>query len=126
MRKKAITAVTTLIMAALPNPSVPLFIVVVSVFALLSNFYPAVLAHGQATFPDRLRGRALTTVNFAVFVGVGITQVVTGFLINAFPVDAQGAHPEEAYRLMFAWLCAIGTIGTIIYAVWAKFNKPAV
>jgi MFS family permease len=121
----AITAVTTLIMAVLPNPSVPLFIVVVSIFALLSNFYPAVLAHGQVTFPDHLRGRALTTVNFAVFVGVGITQVVTGFLINAFPVDAQGAHPEEAYRLMFAWLFAIGTIGTIIYAVWAKFNKPA-
>jgi MFS family permease len=122
----AITAVTMIIMAAWPGPSVPLFVVVVSIFALLSNFYPAVLAHGQVTFPDHLRGRALTTVNFAVFVGVGITQVVTGFLINAFPADAQGAHPEEAYRLMYAWLAAIGIIGTVIYAVWAKFTKPAV
>jgi MFS family permease len=120
----AITAVTMVIMAALPNPSVPFFVVVISIFALLSNFYPAVLAHGQVTFPDRLRGRALTTVNFAVFVGVGITQVVTGFLINAFPANAQGAHPEEAYRLMYAWLAAVGAIGTVIYAIWAKFNKP--
>ena len=120
-----ITAVTMVIMALWPGPSVPLFVLVVSLFAFLSNFYPAVLAHGQATFPDRLRGRALTTVNFAVFVGVGVTQVVTGFLINAFPADAQGAHPEEAYRLMYAWLAAIGIIGTIVYAVWAKFAKPA-
>jgi MFS family permease len=120
-----ITTITMVVMAALPGPSVPLFVVVVSIFALLSNFYPAVLAHGQATFPDHLRGRALTTVNFAVFVGVGITQVVTGFLINAFPVDAQGAHPEMAYRLMYAWLAGIGVVGTVIYAVWAKFNRPA-
>ncbi len=120
----AITALTMAFMAAWPGPSVALFVVVVSIFALLSNFYPAVLAHGQATFPDRLRGRALTTVNFAVFVGVGVTQVVTGFLIDAFPADAQGAHPEAAYRLMYGWLAAVGAIGTVIYAVWAKFRKP--
>ena len=97
----------------------------VAAFSLLANFYPAVLAHGQSTFPDRLRGRALTTVNFAVFVGVGVTQVVTGFLINAFPADASGAHPEMAYRLMFAYLAVVVIAGAAIYAIYAKFKKPA-
>ena len=120
-----VTAVTTVVMAVLPGPSVALFVVTVSAFSLLANFYPAVLAHGQATFPDRLRGRALTTVNFAVFVGVGVTQVVTGYLINAFPADANGAHPEAAYRLMFAYLSVVVIVGTAIYAIFAKFRKPA-
>lgn len=121
----AITAVTLLVMTLVPGPSVALFVVTVAAFSLLANFYPAVLAHGQATFPDRLRGRALTTVNFAVFVGVGVTQVATGFLINAFPADASGAHPELAYRLMFAYLGVVVVAGAVIYAIYAKFRKPA-
>lgn len=119
------TAVALITMAAVSGPSIPFFVAVASVFSLLANFYPAVLAHGQATFPDRLRGRALTTVNFAVFAGVGVTQVVTGFLINAFPADANGAHPEDAYRLMFAYLAVVVMAGAVIYAIYAKFNKPA-
>ncbi|MGE0152210.1 MAG: MFS transporter [Reyranellaceae bacterium] len=120
-----ITAATLVVMAAVAGPSVPFFVAVCAAFSLLANFYPAVLAHGQATFPDRLRGRALTTVNFAVFAGVGVTQVVTGFLINAFPADAVGAHPEAAYRLMFAYLAAVVIAGVAIYAVNAKFKRPA-
>ena len=117
------TAISLAIGAGVAGPAMATFVVTFSVFSLLSNFYPAVLAHGQVTFPDRLRGRALTTVNFAVFAGVGVTQVITGFLIDAFPADATGAHPEAAYRVMFAYLAVVLLAGTAIYAIYAKFNR---
>jgi hypothetical protein len=101
-----------------------LFLIAFFIFSMVANFFPAVMGHGQATFPERLRGRSLTLINFSVFVGVGITQLVTGFLIDAFPADAHGAHPEAAYRTMFAYLAAMMAVGIAIYAVFAKFSRP--
>src|SRR5690606_40620136 len=43
-----------------------------------------ILAHGRAFFSDGMVGRALTTVNCVIFVGFGVIQVATGFIIGAF------------------------------------------
>ena len=72
-----------------------------------------------ATFDDRLRGRSLTTINSAVFFGVGLTQLVTGNLIDAFPGEG-GAHPEIAYRAMFIYVACVGFLGVGIYARFSR------
>jgi MFS family permease len=75
-----------------------------------------ILAHGRAFFSDHLVGRALTTVNCVIFVGVGIIQVATGFIVGAFPTSAQGAAPEIAYRAVFAFLALAVLVALLFYA----------
>jgi MFS family permease len=74
-----------------------------------------ILAHGRAFFSDHLVGRALTTVNCVIFVGVGIIQVATGFIVGAFPTSAGGAAPEIAYRAVFAFLALVVLVALLFY-----------
>jgi MFS family permease len=121
----SISGLSLALMALVGDPGMTLFLIAFLAFSMVANFFPAVMGHGQATFPERLRGRSLTMINFSVFVGVGITQLVTGFLIDAFPSDAKGAHPEMAYRAMFAYLAIMMAVGIAIYAVFGKFSRKA-
>jgi MFS family permease len=75
-----------------------------------------ILAHGRAFFSDQLVGRALTTVNCVIFVGVGIIQVATGFIVGAFPTSAEGAAPEIAYRAVFGFLAVVVVVALVLYA----------
>jgi MFS family permease len=75
-----------------------------------------ILAHGRAFFSDHLVGRALTTVNCVIFVGVGVIQVATGFIVGAFPAAADGAAPEIAYRAVFAFLAFVVVLALGLYA----------
>ena len=118
-----VTLVTLIAMVLLRAPPEILFVPILSIFALVSNFYPAVLAHGQGVYPERLRGRSLTTVNLAEFLCVGFTQIASGYIINAFADEAGGAHPEIAYRWMFVYLAATVALGVAIYAAVAKFHR---
>lgn len=120
-----VAGIALAVMALAGDPGMALFLVAFLAFSMVANFFPAVMGHGQATFPERLRGRSLTMINFSVFVGVGITQLVTGFLIDAFPSDAAGAHPEMAYRAMFAYLAVMMAVGIAIYAVFGKYGRRA-
>jgi MFS family permease len=74
-----------------------------------------ILAHGRAFYSDQLVGRALTTVNCVIFVGVGVIQVATGFIVGAFPASAEGAAPESAYRAVFAFLALVVILALLIY-----------
>lgn len=119
----AVGGVSMAVLALVDDPGMVLFMIAFLAFSLVANFFPAVMGHGQITFPERLRGRSLTLINFSVFVGVGITQIVTGYLIDAFPSDAQGHHPEEAYRAMFAYLACLLAVGIAIYAIFGKVAR---
>jgi len=74
-----------------------------------------ILAHGRAFFSDQLVGRSLTTVNCVIFVGVGVIQVATGFIVGAFPTSAEGAAPESAYRAVFGFLALVVAAALVIY-----------
>lgn len=121
----AVSGLSMSIMAAVPGISAANFVIVICAFSLVSNFFPAVLAHAQASFPERLRGRSLTMVNFATFAGVGITQVLSGLIIDHFAVDGSGAHPEIAYRWMYGYLAAVVAVGLALYFFIAKFRPIA-
>ena len=44
-----------------------------------------------------------------------MTQVVTGAIVNAFPADALGRSPVEAYQAMFATLAVALLVSVLIY-----------
>ena len=100
-------------------------IAVLLVFGLFSNFFPAIIEHGRSLFDDRLRGRSLTSINVWVFVGVGITQPVSGFIMESFmPAGATtGALPEEAYRALFTYLAVLVLAGASAYALFARYRR---
>lgn len=100
-------------------------IAVLLVFSLFSNFFPAIIEHGRSLFDDRLRGRSLTSINVWVFVGVGITQPVTGYIMDAFASDGagSGALPEAAYRALFAYLAVLVLSGASFYALFARYRR---
>jgi len=88
-------------------------IVVLLVFGLFSNFFPAIIEHGRSLFDDRLRGRSLTSIN------------VWGFIMESFmPVGVTaGALPEEAYRALFAYLAVLVLAGVSAYALFARYRR---
>lgn len=100
-------------------------IAVLLVFGLFSNFFPAIIEHGRSLFDDRLRGRSLTSINVWVFVGVGITQPVSGFIMESFvPAGAASAAlPEHAYRALFTYLAVVVLAGAATYALFARYRR---
>jgi MFS family permease len=108
-------------------PGIPttMLIAVLMVFGLFSNFFPAIIEHGRSLFDDRLRGRSLTSINVWVFVGVGVTQPVTGYIMEAFTPagTVSGALPETAYRALFAYLAALVLAGTSLYVLYARYRR---
>lgn len=100
-------------------------IAVLLVFGLFSNFFPAIIEHGRSLFDDRLRGRSLTSINVWVFVGVGITQPVSGFIMESFvPAGAASAAlPEHAYRALFTYLAVVVLAGATAYALFARYRR---
>jgi MFS family permease len=72
-------------------------------------FGTVIVAQGRTLFPDRLGGRAVTTVNMAQCLGLTVLPVVTGYVVEAY-----GAG-DTAYRLVFGLLAAGLVAGSIAY-----------
>ncbi len=110
----SVTVASFAALALLPQP--PLWLVVL-LFCLLAGFggyYVVLLAQGRSLFPDRLVGRAMTTINFATFSGVGVVQVATGVIVGLFP-EADGTAPEIAYRAVFGFLALCLAVALVTY-----------
>ena len=73
-----------------------------------------IMAHGRASFPEHLVGRAVTMVNFVNFTGVAVMQALTGFIVGAL-TRAGDAPPEIAYRAVFGFLAVTVIIALFFY-----------
>ena len=74
------------------------------------------LAIARDMFPDRLTGRAITSVNFTSFLGAGLMQVIPGIVLGLWlPVD--GHPPAEAYRVVFAGIGAVLLVATAVFTL---------
>ncbi len=102
-------------LALLPRPGLWTVAVLFCAVALAGAYYIHLLAHTRSIFPDRLMGRALTTLNFAAFAGVSALQLLPGLVVGAFPAEG-GAAPEAAYRAVFAVLGLVVLVGVVPYA----------
>ena len=84
-------------------------------FGALSGFTPVVIAHGKSLFPPELTGRGMTLLNMGSMGGVFFTQAVSGYAIELFGAGSGGAHPLDAYRLVFALQAAFVIAAVSVY-----------
>ena len=74
------------------------------------------LALARDMFPDRLTGRAITSVNFTSFLGAGLMQIIPGIALGLWaPVD--GHPPAEAYRMVFGGIGAILLVSVAVFTL---------
>ena len=83
----------------------------------LTAYTPVMIAHGKSLFPPHLAGRGLTILNMATMGGVFLSQTVTGFVINQFPLE-NGAYALDAYRAVFG-LQGLFVLAACIPYLWA-------
>ncbi len=114
------TFAVLVVLAAAPRLAVWQAVALLTLFGTVGVYSVMVLTHGRASFPDRLVGRAVTTVNLAGFVGVAVFQAITGAIVGAFADPTtdptMGAPvPAIAYRAVFAALAATILVALFLY-----------
>jgi predicted MFS family arabinose efflux permease len=115
-RKKVVTggAIVSAIflgaLALLAHPPLWLAVGLLVAACYFCAFGTVIVAQGRTLFPDRLGGRAVTTVNLAQCLGLAVLPAVTGTIVEAY-----GAN-ELAYRYVFATLAGGLLLGLIPYS----------
>jgi predicted MFS family arabinose efflux permease len=111
----AILAAAFATLALWPQP--PLWLVVACFVAIgaCGQTYVMILAHGRANFVDRLVGRAVTTLNMAVFLGTATVQAASGWIVRGFQL-ADGHIPEQGYRWLYGFLAVTVALALAIYS----------
>ena len=84
-------------------------------FGLVSAFGPVLIAHGRALFSLHQVGRGLTVLNMGSMGGVFLSQAVSGFVIEWFPVAADGAYSLSAYRAVFGLQAIFILLVSLVY-----------
>ncbi len=95
------------------NPS---YWVAVSLFSAVAFFgmsYPLMVAHGKSFASAHLSGRAVTLMNLFAIGGVGIMQVVTGYIHQT--ALQSGLIGANLYTPLFVFYAVLIAIGLAIY-----------
>ena len=116
----AAVAVIYLVLGAAPAVGVGGLAALFCAFGLISAYSVLLLSHVRTLFADHLVGRGLTTANLFSFIGVGIIQAMSGWIVGAWPAAADGARPPEAYQALFWFLAAIVAGAAAVYALARK------
>ena len=91
------------------NPSYWVAVALFSAVAFFGMSYPLMVAHGKSFAPVHLSGRAVTLMNLFAIGGVGIMQVVTGYIHQtALQSGLVGANLYTPLFVFYALLIAIG------------------
>jgi predicted MFS family arabinose efflux permease len=114
-RKKVVIAGTyasaalLLALATVAQPSLPVAVGLLVAVCFFCAFGTVIVAQGRTLFPDRLGGRAVTTVNMAQCLGLTVLPALTGYIVEAY------GEGDLAYRLVFATLAAGLVLGSLAY-----------
>jgi predicted MFS family arabinose efflux permease len=103
-------------LALFSHPPLWLPIAVIIAMGFFSASSTMVMTHGRGIFPDRLIGRGIATMNTAVMLGVACMQTLSGIIVGAFELQADGARTEDAYRALFGTLTLVLSIALAIYS----------
>ncbi len=116
-----ILSATCVVLALLP-PGGPATLYIMFGLAGFAGAYPVVLVtHVRSLFPQTMVGRGLTVANLFNFGGVGLMQVISGWIVGAF-ATVGGARPPEAYSAMF-WFLAVLVGGAAI--IYGRSREPS-
>lgn len=94
----------------------PSYWVAVSLFSAVAFFgmsYPLMVAHGKSFAPVHLSGRAVTLMNLFAIGGVGIMQVLTGYIHQT--ALQSGLVGANLYTPLFVFYAVLIAIGLAIY-----------
>jgi len=108
-------AVVFVLLTVNNSQSIVIVTVLLILLGLASSYTALIFAHARALFPDSHTGRAITAINLFIWGGVFVVQVITGAIVNAFPADALGRSPVEAYQAMFATLAVALLVAVLFY-----------
>ena len=86
-----------------------------AVFGFVSAFGPVLIAHGKALFSLHQVGRGLTVLNMGSMGGMFLAQAISGFVIELFPIAADGAYALAAYRAVFGLQAAFILLACLVY-----------
>ena len=95
------------------NPSYWVAVALFSAVAFFGMSYPLMVAHGKSFAPVHLSGRAVTLMNLFAIGGVGIMQVVTGY-IHQTAVQS-GLVGATLYTPLFFFYAVLIATGLVIY-----------
>ncbi|MCW5735712.1 MAG: MFS transporter [Enhydrobacter sp.] len=104
-----ISASLFLALALIARPPLPVAVGLLVAVCFFCAFGTVIVAQGRTLFPDRLGGRAVTTVNLAQCLGLTVLPAVTGYIVEGF-----GAS-DLAYRVVFATLAGGLVLGSLAY-----------
>jgi len=121
----ALTLGVVAVLGVLPSGWLLLWFILVGA---LSAYTPVMIAHGKSLFPPHLVGRGITLLNMGTMGGVFLAQVLSGFLIDLFPVT-DGAYALDAYRLVFGLQAAAMLAACLVYLLkvrdpWRELHGP--
>jgi predicted MFS family arabinose efflux permease len=98
-----------LAMALIARPSLPIAAGLLVAICFFCAFGTVIVAQGRSLFPDRLGGRAVTTVNMAQCLGLTVLPAVTGYIVEGFSASDLG------YRWVFGTLAGGLVLGSLAY-----------
>ena len=110
----AVTGVL-LLLAALPEPPLPLAVLLLVLLCGLSAYSPIIIAHATGLTPPPLRGRGSAAANLGQVNGSFLLPVISGWIAGAFEQTAAG-YPPLAYRLIFGFIAVSLAAGLLIYS----------
>jgi MFS family permease len=105
-----LSAAVLLAMALIARPPLPLAVALLIAICFFCAFGTVIVAQGRTLFPDRLGGRAVTTVNMAQCLGLTALPALTGYIVEGFGASDLG------YRWVFGALAAGLIVGSIVCA----------
>jgi predicted MFS family arabinose efflux permease len=126
-RKKLVIAgigsnATAFLLLAL-YPTMPLwaFAACISTIGMAAGCFPFLLAHGRSNFPSAILGRGIAALNLANMGGVGMMQVVTGYMFEG--LTAKGYASPFVYSTIFGLIAACLWCAIAFY-LFAEDKKP--
>lgn len=114
----AFVALQVTLALAPPAPALPALLLA---FGLSGATSMLLLTQARLAFPAHLTGRAVTAVNVFGIGGTFLLQALMGALIGAFPKDAAGHYPPEAYGWTLALTALGAALAVLFYApLWRE------
>jgi sugar phosphate permease len=101
-------------LALLPRAAPAVVFALFAAIGFLGAYTIILVSHVRAIIPRRLVGRGLTLANLFNFGGVGLVQVISGWIVGAWPA-VDGARPAAAYATLFWCLSAAIGIALLFY-----------
>ena len=101
-----------LLFITMPSPTLGMATGLFICIGLFGSGYAVLLAHGKSCVPAELLGRGVTLLNFFSIFGVGLLQLVTGWVVQT---NTDPLQPMLAYQAMFATFAVVLAIALAIY-----------